>query len=47
MGRKKPGAVIAREAGDCSGSGEQLKAEPIDKPNQPAFRRYAESVNIC
>ncbi len=33
MGRKKPAAVTAREQGDCSGAGESLKVETVDKPN--------------
>jgi hypothetical protein len=33
MGRKKPAAVTAREQSDCSGAGEPLKVETIEKPN--------------
>ena len=33
MGRAKPAASMARNDGDCSGSGEPIKAEPVDKPN--------------
>jgi hypothetical protein len=33
MGRKKPGAVVVRENGDCSGAEEPLKVETVDKPN--------------
>ena len=32
MGRKKPGAVAARENGDCSGDAEPIRAETV-KPN--------------
>ncbi|MDQ2877849.1 MAG: hypothetical protein M3R41_02060 [Pseudomonadota bacterium] len=33
MGRKKAGAVMARENDDCSGAEAATKAEPVDKPN--------------
>jgi len=33
MGRRKPGAVVARESGDCSGTGESIAVETVNKPN--------------